>query len=103
MSAADPRSWMWDEACAMIEHPHAPAAAAADPHRPSQPSPGAAGGVLRRVGVHARGVRLAERRAEVLEPGAGGVCRGALDHARQAIGRPCAHTRYFRCSPTGCS
>ena len=25
--------------------------------------------------------------------------RGALDHATHAIGRPCAHTRYFRCSP----
>jgi DDE superfamily endonuclease len=29
--------------------------------------------------------------------------RGALDQAMQAIGRPCAPTTYFRCSPTGCS
>ena len=31
------------------------------------------------------------------------VARALEDHARQATGRPCAHTRYFRCSPTGCS
>ena len=29
--------------------------------------------------------------------------RGADDQARHAMGRPSAHTRYFRCSPTGCS
>ena len=29
--------------------------------------------------------------------------RRRLKTAVHAMGLPCAHTRYFRCSPTGCS
>jgi hypothetical protein len=49
---------------------------------------------------------MLRRRASLLQPMKWSRLarwRGPELQARHATGRPCAHTGYFKCSPTGCS